>query len=125
MSDEALTWDQIYQQTAEAAGVPSPKLVHIATDFITACLPDMVGSLAGDKSNTALFDCSKLKRFVPDFVATVRYRDGIKKSIAWFDADPRRKVIDAEANASWDRLIGAYDRGLRAAVAEFAAGQRQ
>jgi nucleoside-diphosphate-sugar epimerase len=125
MSDEALTWDQIYRQTAEAAGVPSPRLVHIASDFITACLPDTVGSLIGDKSNTALFDCSKLKRFVPDFVATVRYRDGIKHSIAWFDADPRRKVIDAEANASWDRLIAAYDRGLKAAVRDFAPAQRQ
>lgn len=40
-SDEALTWDQIYLQTAEAAGVPAPKLIHIASDFVTACLPGM------------------------------------------------------------------------------------
>src|SRR5271170_725823 len=36
-SDEAPTWNQIYAMTAEAAGVPSPKLVHIASDFIAAC----------------------------------------------------------------------------------------
>jgi nucleoside-diphosphate-sugar epimerase len=118
-SDEALTWNQIYQLTAEAAGVPSPKFVHIASDFITACLPSMEGTLIGDKSNCALFDNSKLKRFVPDFVATTRYREGIAKTIAWYDQDASRKQIDSEANATWDRLIGAYDRGLKAAVADF------
>ena len=46
-SDEALTWDQLYRQTAEAAGVPAPRFVHIASDFITACLPGMVGTLIG------------------------------------------------------------------------------
>jgi len=38
-SDEAPSWNQIYQMTAAAAGVASPRLVHIASDFITACLP--------------------------------------------------------------------------------------
>lgn len=114
-SDEALTWNQIYQAAAEAAGVAAPKLVHIASDFINACLPGEVGGLLGDKSNCALFDNSKIKRFVPDFVATTRFRDGIARTIAWFDADPARRQIDAEANATWDRLIAAYERGLEAA----------
>src|SRR5690606_12310832 len=90
-SDEALTWNQIYQQTAEAAGVPNPQLVHIASDFLTACLPDTLGSLLGDKSHCALFDNTKIKRFVPDFIATTRYRDGIRQTIRAFDADPRRQ----------------------------------
>jgi nucleoside-diphosphate-sugar epimerase len=125
-SDEALTWNQIYQMTAEAAGAAAPKLVHIASDFITACLPAMTGTLTGDKSNSALFDNSKIRLFVPDFVATTRYRDGIARTIAWFDADHSRRQIDIEASASWDRLIAAYDRGLKAAVKDFgAARQRQ
>jgi hypothetical protein len=36
--------------TAEAAGVASPRLVHIASDFITACYPDTTGTLLGDSS---------------------------------------------------------------------------
>jgi nucleoside-diphosphate-sugar epimerase len=115
-SDEALTWDQLYRQTAEAAGVPSPRFVHIASDFITACLPGMVGTLIGDKANCALFDNSKIRRFVPGFSATTRYRDGIRRTIAWYDADPSRKVIDTAAGAEWDKLIAAYERGLAAAV---------
>ena len=125
-SDEAPTWNQIYQMTAEAAGVASPKLVHIASDFITACLPASVGSLLGDKSHTAVFDNTKIKRFVPGYAATLRYSEGIKRTIAWFDADPARRQLDVAASAEWDRLIAAYERGLKAAVGEFAAApQRQ
>jgi nucleoside-diphosphate-sugar epimerase len=124
MSDEAPTWNQIYQMTAEAAGVSSPKLVHMASDFIIACLPEMTGTLAADKSNTALFDTAKLRGLVPDFAATTRFRDGIARTLAWFDADPARRLIDLEAASKWDRLIAAYDRGLQSAVREFAP-QRQ
>jgi nucleoside-diphosphate-sugar epimerase len=118
-SDEAPTWNQIYQMTADAAGVSSPKFVHIASDFIVACIPSMTGSLLGDKSHTAIFDNSKIKRFVPEYVATLRFREGIARTISWFDADPARKQIDDAASAEWDRLIAAYDRGLAAAVQEF------
>jgi nucleoside-diphosphate-sugar epimerase len=118
-SDEALSWNQLYQSVAEAAGVDAPKLVHIASDFITACLPEMTGGLLGDKANCALFDNTKIKTFVPDFVATTRFRDGIKGTIAWFDADPKRREIDHDANAAWDKLIAAYERGLDSARREF------
>lgn len=116
-SDEALTWNQIYQQTAEAAGIPNPQLVHIASDFLTTCLPDTLGSLLGDKSHCALFDNTKIKRFVPDFVATTLYRDGIAQTIRAFDADPRRQTVDTALDEKWDRLLAAYNRALAAAKA--------
>ena len=118
-SDEVMNWDQIYTTVAEAAGAPKPKLVHIATDFITACLPELVGGLPGDKASSVVLDNSKIKRFVPEFAATTRLRDGVAKSIAWYDADPARQIIDQEANATWDKLIAVYERGLEAAKKEF------
>jgi nucleoside-diphosphate-sugar epimerase len=118
-SDEVLTWNQIYEAVAEAAGVSKPKLVHIASDFIAACLPEFAGGLHGDKAHSAVFDNTKIKRFVPDFVATTRFRDGIARSMKWFDADSTRQEIDAEANAAWDRLIAAYESGLETARREF------
>ena len=121
MSDEVLTWDQIYRQTAAAAGVEA-RIIHIASDFITACLPDETGSLTGDKSGSAVFDTTKIKRFVPEFRAVTPYAEGIKRTIAWFDADPVRQKVDAEMDADWDRLIDAYERGLAAAVKTFAKG---
>jgi nucleoside-diphosphate-sugar epimerase len=119
-SDEVLTWDQCYRAVAAAAGVSAPSLVHIASDFIAACLPENTGGLIGDKSISVVFDNTKIKRFVPDFVATTRFRDGVERTMAWFDADPARRVIDDDANWKWDRLIAVYQRGLAAAVREFA-----
>lgn len=118
-SDEAPTWNEIYRATAEAAGVANPQFVHLASDFIAACLPDAVGSLLGDKSHTALFDNTKIKRFVPDYLATTKFREGIAKTLAWFDADAARRQIDTELDAKWDILIEAHQGGLAAARQRF------
>src|SRR5882757_9485159 len=117
-TDEVLTWDQLYRTVAAAVGVEA-RIVHIPSDFMVACLPEMEGTLTGDKSVSVVFDNSKIKRFVPDYVATTRFSQGIRQSLAWFDADPARKLIDSEANATWDKLIDTYEKGLREAVAGF------
>ena len=114
-SDEVMTWDQYYRIVAHAAGV-EPKLVHIASDFITTCEPELTGSLIGDKAVSVVFDNSKIKRFVPGFCATTRFEQGMRQSLAWFDADPARKQIDQQANVLWDKLIRSYEAGLDAAV---------
>jgi nucleoside-diphosphate-sugar epimerase len=114
-SDEALTWNQIYQAVADAAGVASPKLVHLASEFIATGVPEAAGSLLGDKANCAVFDNSKIKRFVPEYLASTRFYDGMRESIAWFDEDPTRRIIDERANARWDALLAANELGLEAA----------
>ena len=86
-TDEVLSWNQLYRIVGAAAGV-EPKIVHIPSDFMVACLPEMEGTLIGDKAVSVVFDNSKIKRFVPDYVATTRFSQGIRQSLAWFDADP-------------------------------------
>jgi nucleoside-diphosphate-sugar epimerase len=119
-SDEVLTWDQIYTATASAAGVKAT-IIHIASDFITACLPHMTGSLIGDKSVSVVFDNRKIKRFVPGFCATLPFAQGIRQTLAWFDADAARQQIDVEVDQQLDRLITAYTQGLQNAVQQFRA----
>jgi len=118
-SEEAPTWNELYTLTAAAAGVEQPRLVHIPSDFITACLPEYTGTLLGDKANPALFDLTKLRRLVPGYAPRVPFREGIARTLRWFEADPARQGIDADVDAKWDRLIAAYERGLAAARAEF------
>jgi nucleoside-diphosphate-sugar epimerase len=120
-SDEVLNWNQIYQAVADAAGISAPNFVHIASDFIVACLPEKLGSLHGDKATSVVLDNSKIKRFVPDFVATMRFRDGITRSIEWYEADPARRQVDEDANRKWDRVVNAYHEGIQAARREFGA----
>jgi len=110
-SDEALTWNQIYGLVGDAAGA-EPDIVHVPTDAVVAADPQMLGTLWGDKSNSSVFDNSKLRRLVPDFKAAVPFADGIRDTVAWFDADPGRQAVDDQANASWDRLASIYSDAL-------------
>jgi nucleoside-diphosphate-sugar epimerase len=114
-SDEVLTWNQIYHTVGVALGV-EPQIVHIPTDFIVACVPEMRGGLQGDKSESAVFDNTKIRRFVPGYCATTPFAQGIRRTLAWFQAEPSRMQIDEPANATWDRVIAAYERGLSAAI---------
>jgi nucleoside-diphosphate-sugar epimerase len=117
-SDEVMSWDQFYRIVGVAAGV-DPQLVHIPSDFIGACLPEKLGGLIGDKAVSVVFDNSKIKRFVPGYCATMPFAQGIRRTLAWFDADPARKQIDTDANVVWDRLIDAYERGTSEALRYF------
>jgi nucleoside-diphosphate-sugar epimerase len=118
-SDEVLTWDQVFRIVGNAVGV-EPKLVHIPSDFVSACIPEKLGTLTGDKSVSVVFDNSKIKRFVPTYSATTTFAEGIRQTLAWFDADPSRKQIDHQVNATTDKLIGAYEKGMSEAVKGFA-----
>ncbi|MGC9360779.1 MAG: SDR family oxidoreductase [Anaerolineae bacterium] len=107
--DEVLTWDQIYRTTAAAAGVDI-ELVHIPTDLITALAPDWGANLKGDKAHSVVFDNTKIKRAVPAFRATLPFAEGIRQSIAWYDAEPSRRVVDEEVDRRMDVIVDAYGR---------------
>jgi nucleoside-diphosphate-sugar epimerase len=106
-SDEVLTWDAIYTEAAHAAGV-EPRIVHMASDWLAARHPPFEGTLLGDKAHSAVFDNSKIKRFVPDFTCAVPWADGVRRSLAWFEEDPARRTIDEAHNAVLDGLVAVY-----------------
>jgi nucleoside-diphosphate-sugar epimerase len=109
-SDEVLTWNQITETIAAAAGL-EPEIVHIPSDFMAALDPELGAGLLGDKSHSLVFDNSKIKRFVPGWKAVVPFAEGMARSLAWFEADPARKVVDEEWSAQLDRIVTAYETG--------------
>lgn len=108
-SDEVLTWNQIYEAIAMAAGKQA-NMVHIPSDFIAKFDSEHIGNLIGDKANSVIFDNTKIKSFVPGFQATISFKDGIKKTVEWFESDPIRMVIKEETNEFMDRVIAAYEK---------------
>lgn len=110
-SDEALSWEQIYFEMYHALGV-DPNVVHIPSDYIARFDPEAIGTLLGDKSNSVVFDNSKIKRFVPEYGCEVSWSAGLRRSLAWFEAHPEFQTIDEEAIQQWDRIIQAYSRAL-------------
>ena len=100
-SDETLTWNQIFAINAQIVGA-TPNIVHVPSDLIAAYDKQWGDSLLGDKMHSMVFDNSKLKRFVPDFAATIPYSQGAREVIEWFEADPARQVIDPAENQPLD-----------------------
>lgn len=108
-SDEVITWNQIYQMVGRACGA-EPQMVHIPSDLINHCDPQTGAGLLGDKACSVVFDNSKVKELVPDYVATVPFARGVEECIAWLDAEPGRLVVDAEKEAMMDAIIAAYEK---------------
>jgi nucleoside-diphosphate-sugar epimerase len=106
-SDEVLTWNQVYQTIAEALGVEA-NIVHIPSDFIARMAPQFAGSLLGDKSWSVVFDNRKIKTFVPGFQAVIPFHEGIRRTVAWFDADKKRRRVDPAVNQQMDDILKAY-----------------
>lgn len=107
-SDEVLTWNQITEIIGAAVGA-KPDIVHIPSDIIAAFSPEDLGGLLGDKSVSVVFDNSKIKRFVPNFTATIPFSQGIKETIDWFEVNPALCKVDEEFNALVDKMIELYD----------------
>ncbi|HEX3811547.1 MAG TPA: NAD-dependent epimerase/dehydratase family protein [Mycobacteriales bacterium] len=103
-SDDVLTWDQIHHIVARAAGTTA-RIVHMPSDVFAEVNPDWGPGLVGDKTHSVIFDNSKVKSLVPDYVATIPYEQGAREIIEWHDADPVRRTVDPEADAYFDRLV--------------------
>lgn len=107
-SDENLTWNQIYRAIGRTMGV-EPKLVHIASSTLASCFEGFVGELIGDKSNSVIFDNTKLKRAVPEYVATTRFDQGVRCTIAYVYSHPELQVPDPEFEDWTDQMIECYE----------------
>lgn len=108
-SDEWLTWNQIFQTVAHAAGTQA-KIVHVPSDLINAYDPRWGAGLLGDKSHSFILDNSKIKRLVPDFRCVIPFARGAEEILAWYNADPARRKVNPVFNEICDRILAAYDR---------------
>ena len=106
-SDDVLTWDQITRTLADAAGVRAD-IVHVPSDSIAAADPEWGASLLGDKAHSMVFDNSKLRTVVPDYRPLIRFEQGAREIIGWYDEDPARQQISPRIDAAMDKLIAAY-----------------
>ena len=115
MSDEQLSWTQIYECVGNALHV-TVKPYYVASEFLATVAPKewaFEGNLIGDKSVTVSFDCTKLKRAVPGFVATTRFDEGVRRCVAHILAHPELQVEDPEFDAWCDKVIEAQEKAKK------------
>lgn len=110
-SDEILTWDQIHNALASAAGCKAD-IVHIPSDVLARLDDRLFGSLVGDKATSVIFDNTKIKQLVPNFAATIPFAAGIKRTIAWFESDPARMIVRKETHEWMDSVINRFEKAF-------------
>ncbi len=103
--DECMTWDQYARVMAEAAGAPEPVLVHRTSEALISLDASLEAGLLGDKSQTAIFDNSKLRWYVPGFRFEVPFREGVRRIIRMVDSRPELQRVDDAWDAWIDGLI--------------------
>jgi nucleoside-diphosphate-sugar epimerase len=105
-SDELLTWNQIFEAVADAAGA-SLEAVHAPSEWIARFDPEWGGSLLGDKAHSMIFDNSKIRALVPEFVPEISFRQGARETVDWLDADPSRQFVDVSFDTMLDEIVAA------------------
>jgi nucleoside-diphosphate-sugar epimerase len=113
-SEEALPWDQIYGIVAEVSGTV-PRLLHLPADFFPLIAPEWPWSdlILGDLAHTAVFDNTKIKRYVPAFRPTITWSAGARRLLSW-----RRDHLDeTTGDRDTDRILGRLVSAHQAAVA--------
>ncbi len=111
--DEVLTWDQIYQTIADALGVEL-HAYHVSSDYLADVSArngfDLEGTLTGDKSVSAVFDNSKVKRLSPELRTTVPFHVGARITLNYVLSHPEEcQRPDPEFDAWCDRVIAALE----------------
>jgi len=109
-SDESISWNEIYTAIADALGVELRPYYVSSQTLADLSDYDFVGSLIGDKSNSVVFDNSKVKSFVPDFRAEVSAKDGIRRTVEYILAHPEYQTGDDEFDSWCDRVIAATEK---------------
>ena len=106
-SDEWLSWNQIFDLVAEAAGVKAIK-VHVTSGAIAKERPHQGPGLLGDKANSMMFDNSKIKRLAGGWEAEIPFSQGAREIVEYFKAHPSRAHVDEAWDKIEDELVQKY-----------------
>jgi nucleoside-diphosphate-sugar epimerase len=108
-SDDIYTWDQIYAIVGAVLGT-EPRVVHIPSTEIQAAAPDWFWSelIVGDLSHSAVFDNSKVRRFVPGFAPRLTFHTAASDMIRWRAEHPADCRPAPAVDAVIDRLVAGH-----------------
>ena len=104
-SDNYYSWNEIYTALRRALGKET-RLVHMPSDTLKKYCHAWKTPLHGDKSPTAVFDNSKIKKVVCDFTCKITLDEFIRKSASrYLDYGGNDKGIETKQEALFHRII--------------------
>src|SRR6266567_7165234 len=116
-NDTATT--EIYTLSLHDALPISPRIVHIPSEHIMAGAPDWFWSelILGDLSHSAIFDNSKVRRYVPDFAPRRTFHAAAADLVRWRAEHAGQCRPASDVDAIMDRLVGGYHTAREAFAA--------
>ncbi len=109
-SDEWLSWNSIYSILANELGV-TPQLVHIPSEIIARYDKNIGDSLLGDKTHSMIFDNTKIKQLVPEFLCKIPFKMGAKEIVDWYNNHSCQKM-DERINNVMDKMIVDFEKKI-------------
>ena len=106
-SDFVYSWDNIHHILADVLGKKA-EIIHIPSDYIARIIPERGETLLGDKSYSAVFDNTKIKRINPSFEAVVPLEEGLKRSLVWLKKHPEKIRINQKTNSDIERILTSW-----------------
>jgi nucleoside-diphosphate-sugar epimerase len=108
-SDDLYTWDQIYEIVAAALGV-EVKIVHIPSEHILTAAPDWFWSelLIGDLAHSAVFDNTKIRRYVPAYSPVISFHLAAPAIARWRSDHPDQAMPQKDVDEIISRLVAGY-----------------
>jgi nucleoside-diphosphate-sugar epimerase len=107
--DEVIAWENITNLIGEALG-KAPRIVHVPSEIIARLEPELGAGLLGDKTYCAVFDNTKIKTAVPGFTQTIPFHVGVRRGVAWFAADAKRRTIDPKLDKALDHILADWKK---------------
>ena len=104
---DVFTWDQYTQKVASAIGAPAPRFYHISTDMLLKMAPGRYPMLAEAHRFHPVYDSRKLRRDLPQFSHSVPFEEGIRRNVAWMDANPG--LVPPSRHTDHDRWISRFE----------------
>jgi nucleoside-diphosphate-sugar epimerase len=110
-ADDVYTWDQVHGAIAAAAGVPL-RVVHVPSELIGLAAPEWgwTAGILGDLRYSALFDNSKIRRYVPSYTPRVTFTETVPRLLRWRAEHPELTRPDPAVDAVFERLVSGYHR---------------
>ncbi|MDZ4768254.1 MAG: NAD-dependent epimerase/dehydratase family protein [Chloroflexota bacterium] len=105
--EEWLTWNRYHELVAQALDAPAPRLVHIPTDLLGKIAPERAGITVNNFYGNTIFDNTAAKTDL-DFRYTIDWKTGVRRTVAWLDANGR--ILNSDDDPFDDRVLDAWAR---------------
>lgn len=102
------TWNRILRTVGAAIGV-EPNIVNVLSTTLVKYEPSWTGTLLGDKSNSMIFDVSRISRAAGGWRCAISLEEGVERAWRFTEDRLRRGYLpDPDLDARVDQIIAEH-----------------